>query len=65
MRPRTSSQIYAWCFAKYGRPIPQRHRHSVWRILVKIADQVERRPPYGAWLWRLRHDSNLKTFEQE
>jgi hypothetical protein len=48
-RVRTSSEVYAWCFV--GR---RRHRYSVWRILVKIADPVERVPPHGAWLWKLK-----------
>jgi hypothetical protein len=51
---QTSSAVYDWCFARCRHRITQRHRHSVWRILMTIADPVARVPPYGAWLWRLR-----------
>jgi hypothetical protein len=47
-------EINDWCFARRRRQISERHRYSVFRILREIADQVERVPPYGAWLWRLR-----------
>jgi hypothetical protein len=53
----TSSQIYDACYAKkraFGERISQRHCHSVWLILRRIADQIGRMPPHGAWLWRLK-----------
>jgi hypothetical protein len=50
------SEIYDWCYARrrllLGKPLTTRHRYSVWRILVTIADPIERVPPHGAWLWR-------------
>jgi hypothetical protein len=51
---QTSSAVYDWCFARCRHRITTRHRYSVWRLLVTIADPVARVPPYGAWLWRLR-----------
>jgi hypothetical protein len=49
----SASVVYDWCYPRHRR-LNQRRRHSVWRILVRIAEPVERVPPYGAWLWRLR-----------
>jgi hypothetical protein len=49
----SSSAVYDWCYAR-GRRLTQRRRHSVWRLLVTMADPIRRVPPYGAWLWRLR-----------
>jgi hypothetical protein len=61
--PVSASEIYDWCYAKrrlmLGKPLTTRHRYSVWRILVTIADPVERVPPHGAWLWRLRNSVHL------
>ena len=39
-----------------SKRLSQRHRYSIWRILVKIADPVGRTGPHGAMLWRLRDD---------
>jgi hypothetical protein len=50
----STAAINDWCFARRRRQISERHRYSVFRILREIADQVERVPPRGAWLWRLR-----------
>ena len=55
----TSSQVYNWTHARrrlmHGKPLTTRHRYSVWRILVTIADPVERSTSIGRpWLWRLR-----------
>jgi hypothetical protein len=50
----SATVIYDWCFARRRHHPSGRRRHSVWRILREIADPVERVPPYGAWLWRLR-----------
>jgi len=36
----SSSQLYDWCYARKRRKLSQRHRHSVWRIVVEIADIV-------------------------
>jgi hypothetical protein len=35
--------------------LTQAHRHSVRRVLISMVDPVERVPPHGAWLWRLRN----------
>jgi hypothetical protein len=55
----TSSEVYDHCYAKrraFGERIPQRHRHSVWRILRTIADPIGRAPTIGRpWIWRLRN----------
>jgi hypothetical protein len=51
----SSSALYDWCYPRRRR-LTQRRRHSVWRILVTIADPIGRVPPHGAWLWRLRTD---------
>jgi hypothetical protein len=53
----SSSQIYDWAFVRYraaGQRIPQRHRHSVYRLLVVMCDPIGRVPPYGAILWKRR-----------
>jgi hypothetical protein len=53
----TSTEVYAWTFAGHrarGVRIPQRHRHSVYRLLVLMCDPVRKVPPHGAWLWRLK-----------
>jgi hypothetical protein len=58
----TSSQVYDSCYVKrrvFGERIPQRHRHSVWRILRTIADPIGRASTIGRpWLWRLKQDIN-------
>jgi hypothetical protein len=52
----TSSTVYDWCFVRRRRRIPTRHRYSVWRILMTIADPVGRAETIGRpWLWRLRN----------
>jgi hypothetical protein len=58
----SASKIYDWCFARrrlmLGKPLTTRHRYSVWRILVTIADPVGRGTSIGRpILWRLRHSS--------
>jgi hypothetical protein len=51
----TSAQIYDWCFARRRRRIPQRHRYSVWRVLVRIADPIGRAETVGRpRVWKLR-----------
>jgi hypothetical protein len=54
-----ASAVYDWCYARrrlmHGKPLTMPHRYSVWRILVTIADPVERGTSIGRpWLWRLR-----------
>lgn len=58
----SASRIYDWCYPRrrllLGKPLTTRHRYSVWRILVTIADPIGRgagraRPT----LWRLRDSS--------
>ena len=56
---RSASEIFDWCYAKrrlmHGKSLTTRHRYSVWRVLVAIADPVERGTTKGRpWLWRLR-----------
>ena len=36
----SSSQLYDWCYAHRRRKLTQRHRYSVWRVLVEIAEIV-------------------------
>jgi hypothetical protein len=50
----TTSQVLDWTNVRNRQRLTQRHPHSVWRILVTMADPVARVPPYGAWLWRLK-----------
>jgi hypothetical protein len=50
----TSSDIYDWVYPRRRHLLTQAHRHSARRVLMTMADPVERVPPYGAWLWRLR-----------
>jgi hypothetical protein len=62
----TSSQVYNWTHAKrrlmLGKPLTTRHRYSVWRILVAIADPVDRGTSIGRpWLWRLRNSESAQT----
>jgi hypothetical protein len=57
---RSASEIFDWCYARrrlmHGKPLTTRHRYSVWRILVTIADPVGRGTSIGRpILWRLRH----------
>jgi hypothetical protein len=54
----TSTTVYDWCFVRRRRRIPTRHRYSVWRILMTIADPVGRASTIGRpWLWRLRYSA--------
>jgi hypothetical protein len=61
----SSSSIYDWCYARrrlmLGKPLTMPHCYSVWRILVTMADPIERVPPHGAWLWRLRNSEGAQT----
>jgi hypothetical protein len=49
----SSSRIYDMVFTRH-RCRSHRKRRRVWQVLCTIADPVEKVPPYGAWLWRLR-----------
>jgi hypothetical protein len=56
----SASKIYDWCYARrrllLGKPLTTRHRYSVWRILVTIADPIGRSTSIGRpILWRLRN----------
>jgi hypothetical protein len=50
----TSSQVYDWTHCRMRHRMSQAHRWSVRRVLMAIADPIERVPPHGAWLWRLK-----------
>jgi hypothetical protein len=53
----SSSAVYDWSYAR-GRRLTQRHRHSVWRILVEVAEPVGRAQNIGRpILWRLRNSA--------
>ena len=44
----TSSDIYDWVYPRRRHLLTQAHRHSARRVLMTMADPVERVPPYGA-----------------
>jgi hypothetical protein len=54
----SSSEVYDWCYARHralGQRIPQRHRHSVYRLLVVMCEPIGRASTIGKpILWRLR-----------
>ena len=53
----SSSEVYDWCYARrraLGQRIPQRHRHSVYRLLVVMCDPIDRDPRHCAIIWRLK-----------
>jgi hypothetical protein len=51
----TSSDVYDWVYPRRRHLLTQAHRHSARRVLMTMADPIERVPPHGAWLWRLRN----------
>jgi hypothetical protein len=51
----TSSVVYDWVYPRRRHLLTLAHRHSARRVLMTMADPVERVAPYGAWLWRLRN----------
>jgi hypothetical protein len=55
---RSSAEVYNWCYARqrmYGERVRQRERHSVWRILIQVAEPVGRAETIGRpILWRLK-----------
>jgi hypothetical protein len=62
----SASKIYDWCYARrrlmLGKPLTTRHRYSVWRILVTIADPIGRGASIGRpILWRLRNSAGPQT----
>jgi hypothetical protein len=58
----SSSQVYDWCYARQrasGERIPQRHRHSVYRLLAVMCEPIGRASTAGKpilWRLRTRHD---------
>ena len=51
----TATQVYDWCFARDRRRArSQGARWSVRRVLMTVAEPIDRVPPYGAWRWRLK-----------
>jgi hypothetical protein len=50
----SASTIYDWCYPRQRSSISCGQRWSVRRICRQLCDPVERVPPYGAWLWKLR-----------
>jgi hypothetical protein len=56
----TSSQVYDWAYVRrrLGRckTLPDGVYSRALRTLRTMCEPVERVPPYGAWLWRLRTD---------
>ena len=42
----SASTIYDWCYPRCRR-LTQRRRHSAWRILMAIADPIERGTSIG------------------
>jgi hypothetical protein len=63
---QTSSAVYDWCFAGCRHRITTRHRYSVWRLLVTIADPIGRADTIGRpWLWRLREKPSSNSRQKE
>jgi hypothetical protein len=53
----SSSAIYDWTHSRRRqrrRTMPFGIYSGTLRMLRSVADPIERVPPYGAWLWRLR-----------
>jgi hypothetical protein len=50
----SSSWIYDWALRTRRQRRSYLNRRRVWQLLIEIADPIERVPPHGAWLWRLR-----------
>jgi hypothetical protein len=51
----TTSQLLDWAYVR-NRRRPTGWDHSkVMRICAEHCDRIERVPPHGAWLWRLRN----------
>jgi hypothetical protein len=54
----SSAQIYDWTHVRHrvaGQRISQRHRHSVYRLLVVMCERVGRASTIGRpFLWKLR-----------
>jgi hypothetical protein len=44
--------ILDWVYPRRRHLLTQAHRHSARRVLMTMADPIERVPPNGAWLWR-------------
>jgi hypothetical protein len=51
----TSSHVYNWVYPRRRHLLTQAHRHSARRVLMTIADPIERTNAIGRpWLWRLK-----------
>jgi hypothetical protein len=64
----TSSDVYDWVYPRRRHFLSQAHRHSVRRVLMMMADPVERAPTIGRpWLWRLRNggEARVSTRDQD
>jgi len=57
-REITTSQAFDFALVKVRHDgWRRRERWSVIFVLRQVADPIRRVPPHGAWLWRLREDS--------
>jgi hypothetical protein len=61
----TSSEIYNWAHVRrrLGRrkTLPDGIYSRTLRTLRTMCEPVERVPPHGAWLWRLRNSGGAQT----
>jgi hypothetical protein len=61
----SSSEIYSWTHPRrrMGRrkTMPFGIYSRALRTLRTMCEPVERAPPHGAWLWRLRNSGGAKT----
>jgi hypothetical protein len=52
----TTSQVLDWTNVRNRQRLTGRHRYSVWRLLVTIADPIGRADTIGRpWVWRLHN----------
>lgn len=58
----TSTQIYDWAHVRrrlgHRKSMPFGVYSRTLRTLRAICDPIERAPPHGAWLWRLRNTAD-------
>ena len=54
----TSSDVYDWVYPRRRHLLTQAHRPSARRVLMTMANPIERVPPNGAWLSRLRNTAD-------
>jgi hypothetical protein len=61
----TSSQVYDWAYVRrrLGRckTLPAGVYSRALRTLRVMCEPIERVPPHGAWLWRLRDSGSAQT----